>query len=121
MKGMFLGNLDINLFLTQKEFNKISSKPLECILQQDDFSDSERKANLQYEEFDDGGDGITVRYEIEKRNYIVKANNKALTNINLRGEFGTRYGMGEKITIYIKDRIERTGLIMMLYGEFGKL
>lgn len=110
MRGMYFGNSDIDLFLTEEElnllqlldFNKekslLSHKPLECLLE-DDIG-ANRKVHLQLEDFKTGGnDGIKV--DLKKDTYYVKINNNAHELIESRGEFGTRYGMGEKITFYI--------------------
>jgi|GEM_PF-6435088 len=112
MRGMYFGNLDIDLFLTLREFDSlclldfnkeksnasISYRPLECLLE-DDIG-ANRKVHLQLEDFKTGGnDGIKV--DFEKDTYYVKINDYAHELIEQRGEFGTRYGMGEKITFYI--------------------
>lgn len=112
MRGMYFGNSDIDLFLTLREldllclldFNKkgtdasISHKPLECLLE-DDIG-ANRKVHLQLDDFKEGGnDGIKV--DFEKDTYYVKINNYARELIEQRGEFGTRYGNGEKITFYV--------------------
>lgn len=112
MRGMYLGNSDIDLFLTEQELNllqlldfkkenniaSISHKPLECLLE-DDIG-ANRKVHLQLDDFKEGGnDGIKV--DFEKDTYYVKINNYARELIEQRGEFGTRYGNGEKVTFYI--------------------
>ena len=104
MKGIFFDNLDIDLYLTQQEFDAVSHKfeSLECMLQKMDGSDFGRKANIQYEKFEESGDGIEVNYKDET--YFIKMNEHALELIDERGHFGTRYGMGEKITINISER-----------------
>ncbi len=116
MKGTFFDNLDIDLYLTQDEFNlvylpeleivnrelKKKYESLECMLQKMNGSDSGRKAHLQGEDFEDMGDGIKVGYK--EGTYFVKMNEHASNLIDERGRFGTRYGMGEKITIYISER-----------------
>jgi len=119
MKGTFFDNLDIDLYLTQLEFDTISQQEikivnkklkkkfesLECMLQKMDGSDSRRKAHIQCEDFEDMGDGIKVKYK--EGTYFIKMNEHASEIIDERGHFGTRYGMGEKITIYISERMQR--------------
>ena len=116
MKGTFFDNLDIELYLTQEEFNTIylpkleleSNKlksiyeSIECELKNMDGSDSGRKVHLQGSDFDDMSDGIVVEYK--KGTYFVKINRRASEFIDLRGEFGTRYGAGEKIDIKLLNR-----------------
>jgi hypothetical protein len=112
MRGMYFGNSDIDLFLTGEELNllrlldfkkkddgaSLSHKPLECLLE-DDFK-LNRKVHLQMEEFEQGGnDGIKV--DLKDDTYFIKMNNHAHELIEQRGEFGTRYGNGEKVTFYI--------------------
>jgi len=119
MKGTFFDNSDIDLYLTQAEFDLISMdelvvvnhklkrlkyESLECKLQKMDGSDLGRKANLQGGDFEDMGDGIKVDYNFENKTYFVKMNDHASSLIDERGHFGTRYGNGEKITIYISER-----------------
>ncbi len=118
MKGTFFDNLDIDLYLTQEEFNLVSLpeleivgnklkrkyESLECRLQKMDGSDSGRKAHLQGEDFEYMGDGIKVEYK--EGIYFVKMNEHASKLVDERGHFGTRYGMGEKITIYISERMQ---------------
>jgi hypothetical protein len=118
MKGTFFDNLDIELYLTQGEFNVISLpklevvgnklksiyESLECRLQNMDGSDSGKSVHLECGDFEDFGDGISVEYK--KETYFVKINNHASSIIDERGYFGTRYGMGEKIDIYISERMQ---------------
>ena len=78
--------LDIDLYLTQLEFDTISQQEikivnkklkkkfesLECMLQKMDGSDSRRKAHIQCEDFEDMGDGIKVKYK--EGTYFIKMN-----------------------------------------------
>ncbi len=120
MEGIFRGNSDIELYPTEEEFNNISIptletkdnkqtekyKPLECTLKSPHHPGLERKARLQYEDFDSVGDGIEVNFKDDT--YFVKINNHASNLISERDSFGTRHGLGEWITIYILERIDES-------------
>lgn len=41
--------------------------------------------------------------DFKKETYFVKFNSRASEHIDERGNFGTRYGSGEKISIYVRD------------------
>lgn len=118
MKGILLDNMDIDLFLTENEFWDLNApakpleiknkklivlyEPLECRLQKMDGSYRDRNVNLQFEDFKESGDGIKVDYK--KEIYFIKINKHAFDRVDEKGHFGTRYGGGEKITIYISER-----------------
>ena len=60
------------------------------------------KLRLEHDDAKSLGDGITVRYE--DGTYTVRLNETAARIIDIdRGELGTRYGNGEKITIRLPD------------------
>jgi len=106
MQGILLGNQDIDLYLTRAEFRQISKDTLECKLQNNDGTDSGRKASLEHKNFDEMGDGINVDFDFEKETYKVVMNDHAYQLTNQRGNFGTRYGGREKITLYIDEQLD---------------
>ena len=59
-------NLDIDLFLTDKEFDSLFENPLECALEYEPGENVKRKAKLRFEDFQKMGDGIEVEYDGEK-------------------------------------------------------
>lgn len=121
MKGIFFDNSDIELYLTELELNQISLprleiegnklksiyEPLKCKLQKMDGTDAGGDVHLEGGDFEVYGDGITV--EFKNKTYFVRVNNHASDIIDLRGQFETRYGIGEKINICISERMETLG------------
>jgi hypothetical protein len=93
MRGIIFDNLDINVFLDEKDLTKGS---LECVLE-NDFG-SNRVLFLHKKE-NQGNDGVKVDFENNK--YYVKLSSRVVESIRERGEFETRYGMGEKIAFYV--------------------
>jgi hypothetical protein len=119
MRGRLFDNMDIDLILSEEEFNstflKLEEKDrreLECELIKMDRSSSGRTATLGYSDFSGYlvgvNDGVKVDYDLENKNYSVKVNNHALTSIDGRGRIITRYGNDWKIGIYIAGRSEYT-------------
>ena len=103
MKGTLWSNLDINLALTDEEFDSLIINPLECELVGESVR---RKAKVRFEDLMSMGDGIKVEYDSKTEEYDIIINQKAYNRIKERGEFGTRYGMGNKITFY-KGRFDK--------------
>ncbi|MBR9682767.1 MAG: hypothetical protein GOV02_03765 [Candidatus Aenigmarchaeota archaeon] len=98
-RAVILGNLDIELYLNYLQFKKLKDVKLTGKLEDFHETGMDRSFSFYYENFNDLGDGINVDYNHDKQHYDIKINDNAYDLTNGRGEWGTRYGMGEKIKI----------------------
>ena len=105
MKGYFLGNMDIELYLTYEELKQIKTNKegLTTKLENVHDSGSKRKVQLIYENLS-FCDGIDVEIIREKNDfsYKVKFNDRCLQEVESMGIWGTRYGNSQKIIISTK-------------------
>jgi len=119
MKGIIFPDSDIDIHLTEDELihlymievvkkagkRKVQHIPIEARLQDSGGADFGKQVYVQFDHFEDMGDGIRVSLCTTK--YTVRLNSHAQELLFVRGQFGSRYGSGEKITFYVSDRRPR--------------
>lgn len=107
MKAIMMSNMDILIEISKIELNQLvySKETLKESLELIPASTSEfnRKVEIKYVDGESPrfGDGVDVKYDSDKETYNILIQKFFVDHLYKRLNFGSRYGLGEKIDITV--------------------